>query len=223
MQSSEASPDADSCGPTDSIPAVRIWGPVPKEQAVAVGALAAVSSMVLAPQQAPARLFNSLAQLSSQTKCCPGQATPRKHCASASRAQPSSIQFEPWRKGTAGVDATSSSMQRRIHSRAACNGEHRRCPSTLTALTTCRVARCQAPFDSRPSARATGASRRAGRACGSGVANVAAARRRLACLKPLPGAKPPHSETALPGAKPPHAETAPRCETAACQNGETAQ
>ena len=63
MQSSEASPDADSCGPTDSIPAVRIWGPVPKEQAVAVGALAAVSSMVLAPQQAPARLFNSLAAL----------------------------------------------------------------------------------------------------------------------------------------------------------------
>ena len=42
---------ADSCGPSnDSIPAVRIWGPVPKEQAVAVGALAAASSMVLAPQ-----------------------------------------------------------------------------------------------------------------------------------------------------------------------------
>ena len=63
MQSSEASPDADSCGPTDSIPAVRIWGPVPKEQAVGAGALAAASSVVLAPQQAPAWLFNSLAAL----------------------------------------------------------------------------------------------------------------------------------------------------------------
>ena len=55
---------ADSCGPsTDSIPAVRIWGPVPKEQAVAVGALAAASSMVLAPQCAPAQLFNCLTAL----------------------------------------------------------------------------------------------------------------------------------------------------------------
>ena len=45
-----ASEGADSCGSsTDSIPAVRIWGPVPKEQAVAVGALAAASSMVLEP------------------------------------------------------------------------------------------------------------------------------------------------------------------------------
>ena len=59
----QASHDADSCGPTDSIPAVRIWGPVPKEQAVGVGALAAASSVALAPQQAPAWLFNSLAAL----------------------------------------------------------------------------------------------------------------------------------------------------------------
>ena len=63
MQSSEASPDANSCGPTDSIPAVRIWGPIPKEQAVGVGALAAASSVVIAPQHAPAWLFNSLAAL----------------------------------------------------------------------------------------------------------------------------------------------------------------
>ena len=45
------------------IPAVRIWGPVPKDQAVGVGALAAVSSVVIAPQQSHARLFNSLAAL----------------------------------------------------------------------------------------------------------------------------------------------------------------
>ena len=37
--------------------------PVPKEQAVGVGALAAASSVVLAPQQAPVWLFNSLAAL----------------------------------------------------------------------------------------------------------------------------------------------------------------
>ena len=63
MQPSDTSQDADSCGPTDSIPAVRIWGPVPKEQAVGVGALAAASSIVLAPQRAPARLFNCLTAL----------------------------------------------------------------------------------------------------------------------------------------------------------------
>ena len=63
MHSSDASQDADSCGPTDSLPAVRVWGPVPKEQAVGVGALAAASSVVLAPQQAPVWLFNSLAAL----------------------------------------------------------------------------------------------------------------------------------------------------------------
>ena len=57
----DASQDADICGPTDSLPAERIWGPVPKEQAVGVGALAAASSVVLAPQQAPVWLFNSLA------------------------------------------------------------------------------------------------------------------------------------------------------------------
>ena len=60
MHSSDASQDADSCGPTDSIPAERIWGPVPKEQAVGVGALAAASSVLLAPQQSPVWLFNSL-------------------------------------------------------------------------------------------------------------------------------------------------------------------
>ena len=63
MHSSDASQDADSCGPTDSIPAVRIWGPVPKERAVGVGALAAASSVLIAPQHAPVWLFNSLAAL----------------------------------------------------------------------------------------------------------------------------------------------------------------
>ena len=37
------------------IPPVRIWGPVPKAQAVGAGALAAASSVLLAPQRAPAR------------------------------------------------------------------------------------------------------------------------------------------------------------------------
>ena len=55
------SPEADS--PEASIPAVRIWGPVPKAQAVGAGALAAASSVLLAPQNAPARLFDRLAAL----------------------------------------------------------------------------------------------------------------------------------------------------------------
>ena len=55
--------DADSCGPTDSIPAVRIWGPVLRQQAVGVGALAAASSVVVAPQHAPVRLLQRLAAL----------------------------------------------------------------------------------------------------------------------------------------------------------------
>lgn len=63
MQTSDTTQDADSCGPTDSIPAERIWGPVPRQQAVGVGALAAASSVVIAPQHAPAWLFNSLAAL----------------------------------------------------------------------------------------------------------------------------------------------------------------
>lgn len=63
MPPNDASQDADSCGPTDSIPAERIWGPVPKEQAVGAGALAAASSVLLAPRQAPAWLLNSLAAL----------------------------------------------------------------------------------------------------------------------------------------------------------------
>ena len=45
------------------IPPVRIWGPVPKAQAVGAGALAAASSVLLAPQRAPAHLFHRLAAL----------------------------------------------------------------------------------------------------------------------------------------------------------------
>ena len=49
--------------PETSIPAVRIWGPVPKAQAVGAGALAAVSSVLLAPRNAPARLLDRLRAL----------------------------------------------------------------------------------------------------------------------------------------------------------------
>ena len=49
--------------PEASIPAVRIWGPVPKAQAVGAGALAAASSVLIAPQVAPARLYQRLAAL----------------------------------------------------------------------------------------------------------------------------------------------------------------
>ena len=83
MHSSDASQDADSCGPTDSLPAVRVWGPVPKEQAVGVGALAAASSVVLAPQQAPVWLFNSLAAL------VPDEVLPRVGDASPPAVTPS--------------------------------------------------------------------------------------------------------------------------------------
>ena len=46
-----------------SIPGVRIWGPVPKAQAIGAGALAAASSVLLAPLRAPAQLFDRLASL----------------------------------------------------------------------------------------------------------------------------------------------------------------
>ena len=46
-----------------SIPAVRIWGPVPKAQAVGAGARTAASSVVLAPLRASDRLFQRLAAL----------------------------------------------------------------------------------------------------------------------------------------------------------------
>ena len=46
-----------------SIPAVRIWGPVLKAKALGAGALAAASSVLLAPQRAPGRLFQRLAAL----------------------------------------------------------------------------------------------------------------------------------------------------------------
>ena len=46
-----------------SIPGVRIWGPVPKAQAIGAGALAAASSVLLAPQHPPAGLLHRLAAL----------------------------------------------------------------------------------------------------------------------------------------------------------------
>ena len=137
MQSSEASPDADSCGPTESIPAVRIWGPVPKEQAVAVGALAAVSSMVLAPQQAPAWLFNSLAAL------VPDEVLPRASDTAQTlrmRLQRSTflhpIQTMAKGHGRGGryveLNATTYPQPRRVQ----WGSQTRRCPSTLTQTAT---------------------------------------------------------------------------------------
>ena len=46
-----------------SIPGVRIWGPVPKAQAVGAGALAAASSVLIAPQVAPVQLYQRLTAL----------------------------------------------------------------------------------------------------------------------------------------------------------------
>ena len=46
-----------------SIPGVRIWGPVPEAQAIGAGALAAASSVLIAPQHPPAELFHRLAAL----------------------------------------------------------------------------------------------------------------------------------------------------------------
>ena len=46
-----------------SIPAQRIWGPVPKAQAVGAGARVAASSVMLAPLRAPHWLFQRLAAL----------------------------------------------------------------------------------------------------------------------------------------------------------------
>ena len=45
------------------IPGVRIWGPVPWAQAVGAGALAAASSVLIAPRMAPARLYERLTAL----------------------------------------------------------------------------------------------------------------------------------------------------------------
>ena len=53
----------ESEGEEASIAAERIWGPVPVEQAVGAGALAAASSVLIAPQVAPARLYQRLAAL----------------------------------------------------------------------------------------------------------------------------------------------------------------
>ena len=53
----------ESEGEEASIAAERIWGPVPVEQAVGAGALAAASSVLIAPQVAPARLYQRLTAL----------------------------------------------------------------------------------------------------------------------------------------------------------------
>ena len=45
------------------IPGVRIWGPVPRAQAIGAGALAAASSVLIAPRIAPARLYERLTAL----------------------------------------------------------------------------------------------------------------------------------------------------------------
>ena len=56
-----------------SIPGVRIWGPVPEAQAIGAGAIAAASSVLIAPQRNTRPLnFSTAWPLSSPTKCCPG-------------------------------------------------------------------------------------------------------------------------------------------------------
>ena len=49
-----------------STPGVRIWGPVPEAQAVGAGALAAASSVLIAPQVAPVQLYQRLTALESR-------------------------------------------------------------------------------------------------------------------------------------------------------------
>jgi hypothetical protein len=46
-----------------SIPGLRIWGPVPEAQAIGAGAIAAASSVLIAPQHPPSELFHRLAAL----------------------------------------------------------------------------------------------------------------------------------------------------------------
>jgi hypothetical protein len=53
----------ESEGEEASIPGERIWGPVPGAQAAAAGAVAAASSVLLAPQVAPTRLYQRLTAL----------------------------------------------------------------------------------------------------------------------------------------------------------------
>ena len=79
----------ESEGEEASIAAERIWGPVPVEQAVGAGALAAASSVLIAPQVAPARLYQRLTALVPD-EVLPKVATLRTHCACASPPQPSS-------------------------------------------------------------------------------------------------------------------------------------
>ena len=50
------------------IPGVRIWGPVPKAQALGAGALAAASSVLLAPQH-PCRRYNQFGERNKLLKC----------------------------------------------------------------------------------------------------------------------------------------------------------
>jgi len=50
-------------GDSEELDAVRIWGPVPEAQAVGAGALAAASSVLLAPRHLPTQLFERLTSL----------------------------------------------------------------------------------------------------------------------------------------------------------------
>ena len=66
------------------MPAVRIWGPVQREQAVRSGALAAASSVLLAPVNGAAGLFDRLRARSSRMRFCLVRQTLRRHCVYAS-------------------------------------------------------------------------------------------------------------------------------------------
>ena len=64
-----------------SIPGVRIWGPVSGAQALRAGALAAASSVLIAPQVAPAQLYQRHDQ--RLTALVPDEVLPKvgDHCA----------------------------------------------------------------------------------------------------------------------------------------------
>ena len=102
-----------------SIPALRIWGPVPKAQAVGAGARTAASSVVLAPLRAPDRLFQRLAALVPDEvlpRASDTADTLRRRLATSAFLQP--IQFAAKGHGRGGryvaLNATAYAQPRRV-------------------------------------------------------------------------------------------------------------
>ena len=91
-----------------SIPGERIWGPVPEAQAVAAGALAAASSVLIAPQVAPVQLYQRLTALVPDEvlpKASDTAHTLRLRLATSAFLHPSQVSAKG--HGSAGVAATS--------------------------------------------------------------------------------------------------------------------